>query len=207
MRGGLGRFAGTRAGDVSLQSRATEYRAVLHLWSRFPVFGAGIGSFHEAFPLVQPVVLQGTWWHAHSDVLELAATGGLLGLAVILAGGVPAVRRLSVLLGSRSRSEDRAAALAILGSLAAAGLHELLDFGLTMPANAVTLAVLTGTALGTQIRRTVPLSPEAQRTRRDRPAGHGPELDQVDPRAQRHADGKRRSRAHRRRSEQRSIEP
>src|SRR5439155_7038753 len=107
-------------------------RAVLHLWARFPVFGAGIGSFHEAFPLVQPAALQGTWWHAHSDVLELAATGGVLAFALILAGGVPVLRRLMVLFGSRSRSEDRAAALAILGSFAAVGLHELLDFGLTM---------------------------------------------------------------------------
>jgi hypothetical protein len=205
--GGLGRALGTRAGDVGLQSRLTEYRAVLHLWSRFPVSGAGIGSFNEAFPLVQPAALQGTWWHAHSDVLELAATGGVLGLALILAGAVPLVRRLALLFGSRSRSEDRAAALAILGSLAAVGLHELLDFGLTMPANAVTLAVLAGTALGTQIRRAAPVSPESHRARRDRPASDGLKLDQMDALAEGEVDRKRRSRARRSRSEQRPIEP
>ncbi|HEX3526663.1 MAG TPA: O-antigen ligase family protein [Thermoanaerobaculia bacterium] len=206
-REGLGRFIDTRAGDVSFQGRLTEYRAVLHLWSRFPVLGTGVGSFHEAFPLVQPAALQGTWWHAHSDLLELAATGGLLGLALVLAGGVPVVRRLLILLRSRSRSEDRAAALAILGCLAAAGFHELLDFGLTMPANAVTLAVLTGAALGTQIRHVAPLSPETQRTRRHRPAGHGLELDQVDAPADRQAGDERSSRARRRRTEQRPVEP
>lgn len=206
-REGLGRFIDTRVNDVSLQGRLTEYRAVLRLWSRFPLFGSGVGSFHEAFPLVQPEALQGTWSHAHSDILELAATGGLLGLALLLAGSVPAVRRLLTLMRSRSRSEDRAAALAVLGCLTAAGFHEMLDFGLTMPANGVTLAVLAGAALGTQIRRVASLSPESHRSRRDRPASQGLELDQVEAPAEREAGDKRSSRARRRRSEQRPVEP
>jgi hypothetical protein len=72
---------------------------------------------------------------------------------VLAAGlGVAAlvVRLLRVLRKGRRR-EDQAAALAALGALAAVGLHELADFGLTMPANALTLAVLCGAAAGAAV--------------------------------------------------------
>ena len=41
----------------------------------------------------------------------------------------------------------RAAVVAALDALVAAAVHELFDFGLTLPANAITLAVLCGAAL------------------------------------------------------------
>ena len=46
------------------------------------------------------------------------------------------------------RAEDRAATLAAAGALAALGVHSWFDFGLTTAANAVTLAVLCGAAVG-----------------------------------------------------------
>ena len=45
------------------------------------------------------------------------------------------------------RSEDRGAALAALGALAAVAVHSCFDFGLTLPANSVTLAIIVGAAL------------------------------------------------------------
>jgi hypothetical protein len=51
------------------------------------------------------------------------------------------------------RSEDRAAGLAGLAALTMATLVSLVDFGLTMPANAFTLAVLVGLCAGTPTGR------------------------------------------------------
>src|SRR6185295_13023513 len=101
------------------------------LWGRFPVTGSGLGTFRDAFPLVQPPDLQGTWWHPHSDLLEILATAGLVGVALVAVGLAALVRQLEAVLAAGARSEDRAAALAAFGILTSLGLHEVLDFGLT----------------------------------------------------------------------------
>jgi O-antigen ligase len=146
LREGLGRLLSTTVGDVSLGSRLDEYAAVLRLWWRFPVTGAGLGAFRDAFPLVQTPGLPGTYWHPHGDLLEVLATAGLAGLALVAAGVWLLARRLFAVLRQGSRSEDRAAALAALGALAAGAVHAAVDFGLTMPGNALTLAALMGAA-------------------------------------------------------------
>jgi O-antigen ligase len=204
LREGLGRFIDARAGDVSFGSRLTEYAAVVRLWRRFPWLGAGLGSFPDAFPLVQPAELQGTWWHAHSDVLELLATAGLLGVLLAVVAGAALFLRALAILRSHGRSEDRAAALAFLGVLGALAVHEMLDFGLTMPANALTVAVLAGAVLGTELRaRAVSAEPGLAE-------GHGAAadalgLEEVEARAQHQVEAHRRAR--RKRSQQRSIQP
>jgi O-antigen ligase len=142
---GLGRLLSTPV-DLTWGARRTAWAATWALFRRFPWTGAGLGAFREAFPLVQPPELAGTWRHAHNDPLELLATAGLLGTALALPGLLVLGRRLARVLRDGRRSEDRAAGLAALGALGAMAIHELLDFGLTIPANAFTLAVLVGAA-------------------------------------------------------------
>lgn len=160
LREGLGRVLTTSLDDVSWGFRVREYEAVLDLWQRFPILGTGLGTFRDAFPGVQPADFQGTWWHAHSDLLELLATTGLVGVILLFTGFAPVPRRLLRVLAGRGRSENRAAALALLGVLAAVVVHEMIDFGLTMPANAMTLAVLVGAGLA------APLAPRRVRGER-----------------------------------------
>ena len=146
LRAGPARMLATMPFDVSFGARRQAWSATLALWKSFPITGTGLGTFRDAFTLEQPASLDGTWWHAHSGPLELLATTGLAG-PVLVTGGVAAlVLRLLVVLRRGRRSEDRAAGLAVLGAMAAVGVHELFDFGLTMPANAFTLAVLAGAA-------------------------------------------------------------
>jgi O-antigen ligase len=143
---GFGRLASTSAYEVTWNSRRQMYAAAWDLWQGFPWLGAGLGAFRDAIPLTQPDDLPGTWWHAHSDWLELLATVGIVGAAVFLAGLVPLVVRLARGWTADRPSEDRAAVLAALGALVSLAIHESIDFGLTMPATAVTLAALLGTA-------------------------------------------------------------
>jgi O-antigen ligase len=157
---GLGRMLTTSPNEVSWVARRQAYGATLALWRRFPATGVGLGTFREAFPLVQPAALRGIWWHAHNDLLELAATTGLPGLALAAAGLWLLLRRLQAVLLDGSRSEDRAAALAALGAFTAVAVHELFDFGLTIPANAGALAVLLGAALGAKVRPPAPAGTE-----------------------------------------------
>jgi O-antigen ligase len=206
LREGLGRLFALGT-DVGQGARLAEYAAVLDLWRRFPVTGTGLGAFREAFPLVQPAGLPGTYWHPHSDLLEVLATGGLAGAALVAAGVGLLVRRLAVVLRDGSRSEDQASALAALGSLTAAGAHAAVDFGLTMPANALTLAALLGAAATAKTR------PSAQQdlAGQDPLADRGLHLQEVEPRAEgrRHGERRpsRRSRPQRKSPEKRAVEP
>ncbi len=152
VRAGISRLAATSTTDVSLGGRLEEYRAALRLWSRFPVLGSGLGTFRDGFPLVQTPGLQGTWWHPHCDFLEVLVTAGVVGAALLAVGLWAVVRQAVRVLRAGGRSEDRAAGLAACGLLASVGIHESLDFGLTMPANAVTLAVLLGALTAAKLR-------------------------------------------------------
>lgn len=207
---GLGRLLATTSYDLSWAARRQAYAATVELWQRFPLTGAGIGAFRDAFPLVQPADLAGTWRHAHSDPLELLATGGLLAAALAAAGAAGLVLRLSRVLGEGGRSEDRAAALAALGALAAAAVHEVVDFGLAIPANALALAVLAGGAASARTgrqraaagRRPAVLAEgaagEPDLPGHHRAAGEALEGEEVEPARQRHGEGRRRARRHRR---------
>jgi O-antigen ligase len=145
---GLGRWLGTSPYELAWNDRLEVYRAALTLWPRFPLTGTGLATFRDAFTLVAPHQLTGAWyWHAHNDLLELLVTTGIVGAAIALVGLVSILAGLIPLLRTGERSEDRAAALAALGALAAVAVHSCFDFGLTMPANSVTLALVVGAAL------------------------------------------------------------
>jgi hypothetical protein len=141
---GFGRLTRlTEQGGFRLEGMADTWK----LFTRVPWTGAGLGAFRAAFPLVHPVAEEGTWWHAHNDWLELVATTGVVGLAIVGYGLYWLGRGLARSWREGARSEDRAAALAAIGACAAVGLQEMLEFGLTMPANSFTLAVICGVAL------------------------------------------------------------
>ncbi len=188
-REGLGRLLATSAADVSWGARLHEYGADLVLWRWFPATGAGLGTFRDGFPLVQPVDLQGTWWHPHSDLLEVLVTAGVVGAALLAAGLWGLVRRLAAVLREGGRSEDRAAALAAFGILVSLALHESFDFGLSMPGNAVTLLVLLG---ATATARIPERSAQRDRAREDLAAVEAVKLQHVEAAAQRQVEPQRR---------------
>ncbi len=148
---GVGRLVETSAYEITWNARFQVWWESLDLIAWSPVVGTGLGSFRQAFPLVQPPTLPGSWRHAHSDVLELAITAGLPAL-LLLGWAVFAIAdRLWLVLRKGRRSEDRMLALAAFGACGTAILHSLVEFSLTMPANAFTLALLVGVACGTPV--------------------------------------------------------
>lgn len=147
-----GRWQETSLYEVTWGARTRVYAATLELWSDFPWLGTGLGSYREAFPGVQPAEVPGTWVHAHSDVLELLATGGAVAALLALVGLASLALRClrGVLRGLHT--EDRATALAGAGILVSMFVHGALDYGLTMPANAFSAAVLVGAAASVRLR-------------------------------------------------------
>ncbi len=150
---GLARWATTSAYEVTWSSRFEVYRGSWELWRSSPWTGTGLGTFRQAFPSVQPAEVGGIWIHAHSDVLEFLATAGIVVLPLVAWGLYALLRHLTRAFRQGRRSEDRAAALGALVALTGAGVHSTVDFALTIPANAFTLAVLCGLACGVAAER------------------------------------------------------
>ncbi len=196
LQSGPARMLSTLPFDVSVGARRQAWAATLALWRRFPLTGSGLGTFRDAFTLVQPAGLEGTWWHAHSGPLELLATTGLIGPILVGAGLVALLLRLFAVLRGGRRSEDRAAGLAALGAIAAVGVHECFDFGLTMPANALTLAVLAGAAASARLAAAAPASPfgrqQADGAGKEGAAADALDLEKVNARRQRRVQRQRR---------------
>ncbi|HEV7518662.1 MAG TPA: O-antigen ligase family protein [Thermoanaerobaculia bacterium] len=200
---GLARLVHSLPADVSWGARRQAWAATVELWRRFPVTGVGLGAFRDAFPLVQPASLAGTWWHAHSGPLEVLATTGVAGAVLLAAGFAPLFLRLLTVLARGRRSEDRAAGLAAIGALVSVAIHESFDFGLTLPANALTLAVLAGAAASARLSSRppvpIPVTPlrKQDRAREDRAAGDALDLEEMEPGGKRRGKGKRPARRRR----------
>ena len=156
MTGGRGfsRLMGTTAYQVTADLRWTVIRSSLELWQAYPVFGSGLGTFVVAYPRFQPAAAEGgVWRHAHNGWVEMLATTGLVGIALLVIGLAMLALGLRNTLIAGERTRHRAVALAGLGVLATIAFHESVEFGLTMPANATLAAVLVGVGLGAPVRR------------------------------------------------------
>ena len=140
------RFLATDPRDLGADTRVLVWTHALEAWKSYPVFGSGLGTFREAFRVVQPRDLPGLVEAAHGDFLQLLVTGGALGALL----GIVAWVSLSLILlrGAllRIRHEEGAFALAGLGALVSIALHGLVEFNLSVPATAVTLALVAGAA-------------------------------------------------------------
>jgi O-antigen ligase len=138
---------------VATSDRVLVWRESLELIRSFPVTGTGLGTFGEAFPMVQPPELAGwVWARAHNDFLELVITGGVVGTVVFVAGLGILILGLWRVLRRGLRTEDQLSALAALGAVAAVSVHEVFDFGATLPANAYTLTILLGSVAASRLR-------------------------------------------------------
>ena len=145
---GLGRWLATSQHALAWTDRLRVYGGSWEHWHRFPWTGTGLASFRDAFSLLAPRELTGvSYWHAHNDYLEVLVTVGIVGAALLAAAASTSAVRLTRGLREGGRTENRAAALAALGALVAVAVHALFDFGLSMPANAATLAIVVGAAL------------------------------------------------------------
>lgn len=147
-RDGLGDLLNTSVYDLTVHARLRAVGESLLLWWEAPLFGVGLGAYRQAFPIRQTNRLSDSWEHVHNDWVELLVTGGPLAAAVFGLGLFLLVRRLWTVFHRGRTSEERAAGLAALGALVVAGVHELFDFGLLVPANALVLVVLCGAAAG-----------------------------------------------------------
>lgn len=140
----LTRFLATDPRDVGTDSRVRIWETSIEAWKQAPVLGSGLGAFRDSFRRVQPQDVKGLIEYAHNEPLQLLVSGGIVGLTLgILAyGGLMVV--LFRLAMKQKHREESAVLLAAFGAMLSLAFHGITEFNLSVPAIAVTLAMVAG---------------------------------------------------------------
>ena len=126
----------------------------LEVWERtwgifldHPALGSGLGTFASTFPRYRSASVTLRWEEAHNDYLQLLAETGLAGCLILLgviAGALAAARRS---FARKHADADRPLRIALGCGCLAVLMHEFVDFGLQIPANALGFAAAAGACL------------------------------------------------------------
>jgi O-antigen ligase len=125
--------------------RVDIWRATWEMFKDHPVAGVGLGGYWAAVPQYHDASGEYTPQQAHNDYLELLASGGVTGSALLLCFLFFLLRRARATLHSGDPFR-RAATLGALAGLFGVAVHSLFDFGLHMTANAALFVALVAVA-------------------------------------------------------------
>ena len=142
------RLAETVSTGLTLSERGMMYRRTVAMIHDFPLFGVGMGAWGELFTRYVSAPWSPYYFYreAHNDYLQFAAESGLIALLALSWFAWRLLRRI----GTAMRSGDPRKwplLAAVMAAVIATALHEMVDFNLHVPANAVLLAVLLGLGL------------------------------------------------------------
>ncbi|HYB98200.1 MAG TPA: O-antigen ligase family protein [Candidatus Limnocylindrales bacterium] len=112
-----------------------------------PLFGSGFGGYGELIASYRDGPSGFSYGHAHSDYLETAIEGGIVAVLVVAAWMTFFVRRLVRALRMTVSPERRMMIVAAATGITSVALHSTLDFGLRIPAVALTLLLLVAVFL------------------------------------------------------------
>jgi len=137
----LGFDNGTLVNSVTM--RFSMYKSGFEMFKDFPFFGSGLGAVEHGFPYYQ----RQNWGlvrHVHSDWLELFLQVGLFGGLIYLVGLILALRKFFRIWTKCPSFTVKSLYGGGVGAVLAASLHNLVEFGSQMPANALFFYVLIG---------------------------------------------------------------
>ena len=116
-------------------------------WSKFPVFGMGLGTHEVVYPMFDRSTIAALAAHAENEYAQAAEETGLMGLTALVCFGI--LVWANYIRNIRNDSVPICSAAYGLGfGLLAIMLHSLSDFGQHLPANAFLSAVSCALLLG-----------------------------------------------------------
>jgi O-antigen ligase len=127
----------------SLGERWVMWIGTLEILKDFPLFGSGLGTFTEVFPMYRFFHARGLFTHAENDFLQLASEIGLLGAAPIAV--LFFFLFFKATSGIRSLSSEEPARYIGIGGLVgilALMFHSMVERNLQVPANAFLYTVI-----------------------------------------------------------------
>jgi len=135
------------AGSYAEAGRWDYWANSLRMFSDFPLFGTGLGTFKYSYFLYGR---EAGWVnHAHNEYVESLADMGILAFAVFFALLALIAYSLLRMWIARRHPEVKPAVLGVLTAVFAAFFHSFFDFSLRIPANAFLFIILL--ALGVKL--------------------------------------------------------
>lgn len=141
----------TSAGDLEA-GRLPIWRDTWRMIVAQPLLGSGFGTYesvNSAWRLAPDGFANN---HAHSEYLEVLAETGIVGLAVVVAWLVAFARRLVFTLRQTLDPARRDHVLAAAIGIVSITLHSTVDFGLRVPAVALTMLLVVALFLRASVR-------------------------------------------------------
>jgi O-antigen ligase len=125
------------AASEGLKGRWVFWANTFQIFKDFPIFGSGLGTYLQVFPMYRSFYTQGFISHAENDFLQLASEVGVIGFGLLSV--LFFYLFLKVLSGIRSLSDGEPGRYIALGGLVgtlALMFHSLVERNIQVPSNA-----------------------------------------------------------------------
>lgn len=140
--------------ELSVRTRFSLWKSALRIFAERPWLGWGWGTFSHIYPVFKEAQVWYSVPHAHNELLQFLAEGGIVGFA----GSVFFLCSSFFLLLTSFRKQPpgvtASLSLGVAGVLVYVIIHSFFDFILRLPANSFLLAVIVG--LGISLSPTRP---------------------------------------------------
>jgi O-antigen ligase len=127
----------------SFEDRWTIWVNTFQIIKDYPLFGTGLGTFTQVFPMYRSFHIRGLVTHAENDFLQLASEVGLLGIGLLMVlffylfyKAVSGIRSLSY------RDAERYIGMGGIVGILALMFHSLVERNIQIPANAFLYAFI-----------------------------------------------------------------
>jgi O-antigen ligase len=117
------------------------WRSSWLMFKAHPIAGAGFGGYWAEVPLFHQASGRLTPQQAHNDYLEVLASGGIVGVGLLVWFAIVVVRQARKALSASDGFQRAVASGAIIG-LVGVAVHSMVDFGLHITANALVFVAL-----------------------------------------------------------------
>ena len=124
------------------EQRPAFWAETLRQFSRFPLFGTGLGTFPSVYPGSEENGVLMHIYHAHNDYLEYLSELGILGSLLLFSAVFSMLFVAFRTWRKRRHPEVRGLALGGFLSVLAILLHSLTDFNMKIPANLLLFSVV-----------------------------------------------------------------
>ena len=171
---GFGDRIDARLDDLEVENMLTDPRfdhwsEVLPAAQHFLPFGSGVGTYGYAYLAFDPEPERGWFTHAHNQYLETFVEAGIPGILLVIVGVFLAIRAGVSLCASDRSVTKQALGITALGAVILQVFHAFTDFGLMMPGNLITFALILGAATAATAKNRKRSRKRRSRTRKTQP--------------------------------------
>jgi len=133
--------------DSSLRYRLDIWSDSIKALSDFTLTGTGLGSFSEIFPHYMSTPISSRVTHAENEYLQWTFETGFLGFVLWASVAFAATHQIAFRLESRRDFTARCLGYGALFSLISIAIHNLGDFNMHIPSNALTMMAIVALCL------------------------------------------------------------